>query len=56
MALLTVVGVGVDGPPGVDVVAGLDLRLLHSLRQQPHLPLLALCRFLFSMLAAVYVI
>ena len=30
------VGVGVDGPPGVDVVAGPDLRPLHSVRQQPH--------------------
>jgi hypothetical protein len=32
----TVVGVGVAGAPGVDVVAGLDLRPLHPLRQQPH--------------------
>jgi hypothetical protein len=33
----TVVGVGVAGAPGVDVVAGLDLRPLHPVRQQPHL-------------------
>lgn len=30
------VGVGVNGPPGVDVVAGPDLRPLHAVRQQPH--------------------
>jgi hypothetical protein len=30
------VGVGVDGPPGVDVVAGPDVRPLHPVRQQPH--------------------
>jgi hypothetical protein len=34
--LRTVVGVGVAGAPGVDVVAGLHLRPLHPLRQQPH--------------------
>jgi hypothetical protein len=32
----TVVGVGVDGPPCVDVVAGPDLRPLHPVGQQPH--------------------
>ena len=32
----TVVGVGVAGAPGVDVVAGLDLRPLHPVRQQTH--------------------
>lgn len=32
----TVVGVGVAGAPGVDVVAGLHLRPLHTVRQQPH--------------------
>jgi hypothetical protein len=31
-----VVGVGVDGPPGVDVVAGPDLRPLHPVRQKTH--------------------
>jgi hypothetical protein len=31
-----VVGVGVDGPPGVDVIAGPDLRPLHPIRKQPH--------------------
>jgi hypothetical protein len=30
------VGVGVAGAPGVDVVAGLHLRPLHAVRQQPH--------------------
>jgi hypothetical protein len=30
------VGVGVDGPPRVDVVAGPDLRPLHPVGQQPH--------------------
>jgi hypothetical protein len=32
----TVVGVGVGGAPCVDVVAGLQLRPLHPVRQQPH--------------------
>jgi hypothetical protein len=32
----TVVGVGVAGAPGVDVVAGPHLRPLHPVRQQPH--------------------